>query len=677
MARIVPRIVSLFSVPACAIVLAVSAPPNSVGAAGLDQLIAGKRLVLKDNADTSRRRLSALSHDPTITLGDGNGSADDPTQFGGSLRLRTGTGDRFDSTYVLPSAGWTTIGTPGQNRGYQFTSATGPITSVFLKPGGRLKVTGKGAFTQSLSTNPNPVDVVLRTGAKRFCMEFGGTTAFRASSRFRAMNGPAPSSCPALADWPTYGFDLTRNRFNPIEGSINDTTASRLAVRWFFSTGSGTGAVSASPSVVDGVVYVGSWNGNMYALDASSGQPLWTFNINDPNPGARNGFPGIQSSAAVANGIVYFGAADANVYALDARTGTLVWKTSLGDPDIEGAHVWSSPAVFNGKVYVGKSSHLDFPCVRGAVVALDAATGAEVWRFEPLPERVCSNNAQQPCAVDTDCGAGTCELFLVCRSGSGEQPQDQRCTSDADCMAPDTCQPPLGGGMTSSPAIDAARGAVYVSVGDCVGHGATGFAESMLALDADTGALRWAFKPIPSGDLADLDFVASPNLFALPTGTSQAVVGAGNKNGTYYTVDRDTGALVWEQPVVAGGFLGGFNASTGAAFGNIYASTATGPPHLFALAAANGATSWQCPSADCNVLSFGPPGIAAGVVIMGDSAGTLRAFDAATGTIRSRMALGGGISSGPAIVNDMVIIGVGTGGFGSGTTQGVYALELH
>ena len=126
MARIVPRIVSLFSVPACAIVLAVSAAPNSVGAAGLDQQIAGKRLVLKDNADTSRRRMSALSHDPTITLGDGNGSADDPTQFGGSLRIRTGTGDRFDSTYVLPSAGWTTIGTPGQNRGYQFTSTTGP-----------------------------------------------------------------------------------------------------------------------------------------------------------------------------------------------------------------------------------------------------------------------------------------------------------------------------------------------------------------------------------------------------------------------------------------------------------------------------------------------------------------------------------------------------------------------
>src|SRR5437016_14439024 len=90
----------------------------------------------------------------------------------------------------------------------------------------------------------------------------------------------------------------------------------------------------------------------MYALDAFSGQPLWTFNINDPNPDDRGGFPGIQSSATVVDGVVYFGAADANVYAVDALTGALKWKHSVGNPDtsVEGAHVWSSPAVFSGKI---------------------------------------------------------------------------------------------------------------------------------------------------------------------------------------------------------------------------------------------------------------------------------------------------------------------------------------
>src|SRR4029450_1205609 len=136
--------------------------------------------------------------------------------------------------------------------------------------------------------------------------------------------------------------------------------------------------------------------------------------------------------------------------------------------------------------------------------------------------------------------------------------------SDADCTAPATCQQPLGGGVTSSAAVDAGRGAVYVAVGDCVGSGATGFSESLVALDAETGALRWAFAPIASGDLADLDSIASPNVFSAAIGTPPTpVVGVGNKNGVYYAVDQDTGALVWQQPVVPGGDLGGVEAREG------------------------------------------------------------------------------------------------------------------
>jgi outer membrane protein assembly factor BamB len=209
-----------------------------------------------------------------------------------------------------------------------------------------------------------------------------------------------------------------------------------------------------------------------------------------------------------------------------------------------------------------------------------------------------------------------------------------------------------------------------------VGSGATGFAESLIALDADTGALRWAFTPIPAGDLQDLDFVASPNVIGIPAGTTQSLVGAGNKDGTYYAVDQDTGDLVWQRAAVPGGALGGFNASTGVAFGNIYAGTFTGPPFQFALATANGTVSWQCPSTECGLFSFGPPGIAAGVAFIGDANGILRAFDATTGAVLGKLDLGGGISSGPAVVNDMVIIGVGTGGFGGGQMQGVYGLAL-
>jgi len=648
---------------------------TAANAPGDDQPITGTRLKLTARPAAAEGRLLGLSNDPTITLGGGNGSADDPTQFGGSVRVLTTAGDLFDATYNLPPAGWKTIGADGQNKGYRFTSKRGPIDEVVVIPGRRIEV--RGAFTATLSTNPDPVELVLRTGAKRYCLAFGDGTKFQASRRFSATSTPAPASCPAPVDWSTYGFDLTRNRFNPAEGLINAATVSQLDVQWFFSTGGGTAFVSASPSVVDGVVYVGAWNGTMYALDAFSGQPLWTFNINDPNPDDRGGFPGIQASAAVVDGVVYFGAADANVYALDALTGALKWKHSVGNPDpnVEGAHVWSSPAVFNGKVYVGKSSHRDAPCVRGNVMALDAETGAEVWRFDPLPERICGTDTRHPCTTDADCSGSGCVPFLVCRSGSGEQTQSQLCASDADCTAPATCQQPLGSGMTSSAAIDAGRGAVYVDFGDCIGAGNTGFSNSLVALDAETGALRWDFSPIPFGNLGDLDFISSPNVFTATIGTTPTpLVGVGSKNGVYYAVEQDTGALVWQQAVVAGGKAGGFSASTGVAFGKIYAATFTGPPYIFALDATNGAVAWQCPPTECNVFSFGPAGIAGGVFFAGDSSRQLRAFDAATGALLGKIDLGGIITSGPAVVNDMVFVGVGLGPMGE--SQGVYGLAL-
>src|SRR5262245_49568175 len=210
MTRIVLRSVTVLTILASAIAVTTSATPRRARALGGEQKISGKRLLLKENPNPVGRKIAVRSNDAAITLGGGNGSADDPTLFGGSLRVRTSNGDLFDGTYDLPAAAWTTIGAQGQNRGYRFTSETGPIKSVIVVPGRRIKVTGRGAFTQSLSTNPNPVDVVLRTGANRYCLEFGGTVTFQAVKRFRAIDGPAPSSCPALADWPTYGFDLAR-----------------------------------------------------------------------------------------------------------------------------------------------------------------------------------------------------------------------------------------------------------------------------------------------------------------------------------------------------------------------------------------------------------------------------------------------------------------------------------
>jgi parallel beta-helix repeat protein len=133
--------------------------------------------------------------------------------------------------------------------------------------------------------------------------------------------------------------------------ALNATTG---ALVWSYATG---GAVISSPAVVNGVVYVGSDDGNVYALDAATGALVWSYATGSL----------VLSSPAVVNGVVYVGSDDGNVYALDAATGALVWSYATG------GGVYSSPAVADGVVYVG--SYDD------SVYALNATTGALVWSY--------------------------------------------------------------------------------------------------------------------------------------------------------------------------------------------------------------------------------------------------------------------------------------------------------
>jgi outer membrane protein assembly factor BamB len=131
------------------------------------------------------------------------------------------------------------------------------------------------------------------------------------------------------------------------------------AQRWSFRTGN---VVHASPAVANGVVFIGSWDRNMYALDAKSGREQWRYTTG--NDTVIYNQIGIASSAAVANGMVFFGGRDGHFHAVDAKTGALRWKH-----DNNMGWVIASPAVRNGIVY--------FPTSDGRrVKALDAATGA-------------------------------------------------------------------------------------------------------------------------------------------------------------------------------------------------------------------------------------------------------------------------------------------------------------
>jgi outer membrane protein assembly factor BamB len=158
--------------------------------------------------------------------------------------------------------------------------------------------------------------------------------------------GNSVESSPAVADGVVYVGSFDGNVY-----ALNATTGAQV---WNYTTGA---SVYSSPAVAGGLVYVGSADYKVYALNATTGVPVWNYTTGDF----------VHSSPAVANGVVYVGSFDGNIYALNATTGALVWDYTIGD------FVVSSPAVADGVVYVGSYD--------STVYALEAATGVLVWKY--------------------------------------------------------------------------------------------------------------------------------------------------------------------------------------------------------------------------------------------------------------------------------------------------------
>lgn len=153
--------------------------------------------------------------------------------------------------------------------------------------------------------------------------------------------------------------------FGAGDGNVYAVDAQSGILQWKFETGD---VVHASPAVAEGVVYIGSWDGNFYALDAQTGLQKWVYEAGrDP---AYHNQVGFQSSAAVVDGIVYVGCRDAHVYAFDAATGRKQWDYPTSKSWVNG-----TPAVRDGVVYVGTSDTARF-------LALDAKTGQLRWLFD-------------------------------------------------------------------------------------------------------------------------------------------------------------------------------------------------------------------------------------------------------------------------------------------------------
>jgi outer membrane protein assembly factor BamB len=309
--------------------------------------------------------------------------------------------------------------------------------------------------------------------------------------------------------WPMFGRDGANTGYAPDgTGPTGD-----VGGVWRFDTAE---AIASSPAVVDGTVYVGGNDGNLYALSAAAGTREWQFTT-----GGR-----VSSSPAVVDGTVYVGSEDGSVYGIDSGTGEEVWRFETGDP------VVSSPTVVDGTVYVGSRDD--------RVYAIDAADGTEQWSF-PTANDVSGT----PAVVDGTVYVGSEDWILYAIDADAGEELWQFETGGAITAGPAVSGGTVyvgsldgviyavsegelqwgletGGPIVSSPAV--ADGTVYVGSRD----------GRLYALGADSGDQLWQFETETGRQVS-----ASPSV-------AGGVVYVGTQGGAVVGIDTDGGDQLWQ-----------------------------------------------------------------------------------------------------------------------------------
>ena len=320
---------------------------------------------------------------------------------------------------------------------------------------------------------------------------------------------PAPTTvtfagaAAAAGSWADPNGDLDNTR-DAAGSGISSANVASLKEAWTLKLSgtaaagvNGAGAFAAAPVVVDGVVYIQDLDANVYAISLATGKLKWEYQVNIPE---KSG-PG-PDGVAVANGVVY-GDTSTAVFALNAATGKVVWddthllNSGQGSFEIQ-------PAVAGGRLYLG-SAYGNGPG-GGILLALDAATGKELWTFNTVV-------GPEPGVQALGLGAG----------GAWETPL-----------------------VGTDGTVTFGTGNPYQSIGDAISHPAQQlYTDSEVNLNAATGRLNWYYQAVPN-DFRDWDMQASP--IATTVGGVPAVIGGG-KMGDVYAMNSVTGALLWKTPV--------------------------------------------------------------------------------------------------------------------------------
>jgi polyvinyl alcohol dehydrogenase (cytochrome) len=483
--------------------------------------------------------------------------------------------------------------------------------------------------------------------------------------------GQAAGKCapdtPATSDssyWNGWGVDRENSRFQPARmAGLDERKVPHLKLKWAFGF-PGANSAMAQPVIVGGRIMFGSDNGTVYSVNAKSGCIYWTFK-------AAATVRTAISVGAINSGhyTLFFGDLKAQVYALDFQTGKQLWRVKLDDHPL--ARITGAPKLWNEKLYVPVSSveevsggNVGYECCtfRGSLVALEGATGKQIWKSYAIPD----------------------PPKLTHRNKSGTQ-----------------LHGPSGAAIWLSPTLDTARRLIYVGTGNGYSDPATKFTDAVIAFDIDSGAMKWS-KQLTPGDGwnfacqsaagqncpedhgSDVDIGTSPIL-------RNNVLLIGQKSGVVYGLDpNNDGKILWQTRIGKGGSLGGIQWGMAADDKTVYSALSDRNPRkwedeggLFALDILTGKKLWTTPAVkpaclgkpNCSAAQMAPVTLIPGVVFSGSMDGHLRAYSAKDGrvvwdfdtlrefeTVNGVKARGGSLSAtGVVVANGMAYVNSGYG----------------
>jgi polyvinyl alcohol dehydrogenase (cytochrome) len=484
---------------------------------------------------------------------------------------------------------------------------------------------------------PNTVIDALKTGKMQPMAaglsdeDIGAIAAFVTGQRPDAhfdVAAEAKNVCPAGARfnpagpaWNGWSPDRQNSRV-AAASSITAANAPKLAVKWAFAY---QGSRYGQPSIVGNRVFVTSSSGQVYALDKQTGCVAWVYRAHAP---VRATVSVGKNPKAASGWAAYFGDMARNEVAVDANSGKVLWTVNV-DSGPRGI-LTGAPALWKDTIYVPLSSWEEgvaalavYECCkqRGAVIAIDSASGRIKWKSYSIPT--------------------TPAPFK--KNAAGTQMYG-----------------PAGAAIWSSPTIDPKRGVLYVATGDSYTDVDEDYSDAVEAMDLATGKIKWARQmthrdnflvgcppeqpgpncPTPNGP--DFDFGASAILKRLPTGKD--VLLAGQKSGGVYALNPDNGSMIWQTRIGEGSALGGVEWGMAADSENLYVGIADrGMPTLSALRLSDGALMWRHRAPEPAKCSFraprcsngysGPVSVANGVVYGVNQDGHIRAFRTKTGEL--------------------------------------------